>query len=210
MEIEKLIERARAGDWVSGEKLAWRYDQGIGVRKSFKKAFYWYKKSVPNKNPIVYYNLGLCYLSGQGIDRDHKKAFYWTKKAAEAGYSEGMVALGWHYHNGAGTEKNYELAGRWYMKSLEKSENAAAYFSLGQIAYDENRFDVAAKFFVIAMEKFNHSKSCYYLGRMYFAGKGVKKDLLRAQELLKKASSARILRATRLLSSKKFRTRVNA
>jgi TPR repeat protein len=206
MNTKLLIKKANKGDLCAQEKLAWLYDNGIGVRKSYKNAFYWYEKSAKNgRNPIIYYNLGLCYLSGQGTTKDYQKAFYWTLKAANSGDVDAILAIGWHYLNGCGVEKDLGLATKWYHLALKKKESGAANFSLGQIAYDSKQFKTAIKYFTKAESKFNHSKSCYYLGRMYFEGKGVKKDTAKSKELLIKAVSLGENKAKRLLHSKKFK-----
>jgi len=205
MNMQLLLKKANSGDFVSQEKLAWIYYKGTGVKKSYKRAFYWYLKSTKHGNPIVYYNLGLCYLLGQGTKTNYKRAFHWTKKAAEAGYADGMLALGWHYHNGFGTKQNYVLATKWYRQALKEKECGSAYFSLGQIAYGNNNFDLAAKYFSDAVSKFNHPRSSYYLGRMYLEGKSVPKDQLRSKQLLEEASIHGIYQAKRLLNSKKIR-----
>ncbi len=198
-----------SGDYTAQEKLAWIYDNGSGVRKSYKKAFYWYLKASKNGNPIVHYNLGLCYLLGKGVSKNAEKAFYWTQLSAEAGYNDAMLALGWHYLNGYGVTQNFVHAKKWYNAALIQEESGEASFSLGQIAYDEGRYEAAKYYFVLARDKFNHPRSYYYLGRMYFEENGVERNLRTAKKYLLKASSSGICNATRLLNSKRFKKMFN-
>lgn len=206
MNTKLLIEKARTGDFKAQEQLAWCYDKGIAVRKSYRKAFKLYKKLAAHGNPVILYNLGLCYLLGQGTDRDSEKAFYWAKKAADSGDADAALALAWHFHNGLGVKQNYAKAVEWYQKSLKKKESGAGYFSLGQIAYDTEQFEVAAKYFLEAKDKFEHPRSSYYLGRMFFEGTGFEKDFKKAEILLEEASNSGVYKARRLLNSRKFKT----
>ena len=203
MDISLLIKKAEAGQEEAQEKLAWLYDEGEIVRKSYKKAFYWYKKAAIHGNPIVFYNLGLCYL-GDGTKRNYRLAFFWTKRAALAGYYDAFLALGWHYLNGFGVKQNYNKAEKWYLAALKEKEDSKAIFSLGLIAYDKMQFDLATKYFSKAISKFNHPLAYYFMGKLFFEGKGIKKDIFQSESLLLEASKLGILKAKRLLGSNKF------
>jgi TPR repeat protein len=204
MNIIKLKKEANKGNVNAQEKLAYYYDKGISVRKSYAKAFYWYKKASVNGNPIVEYNIGLCYLRGQGTQQNDPKAFSWTQKSARKEYSDGMLALAWHYYNGIGTKADINNAKKWYNKCIGTDCASSAYFNLGQIAYEiEEDYQKAFEYFNQAIQ-YDHSNSSYYLGRMYFEGKGVSNDMRKAKEYLTKAFKAGIYNAKRLLKSKKF------
>ncbi len=201
MNIETIKRKAENGDLKSQEKLAWFYDR----TRSWKKAFYWYEKAASNgANPIIYYNLSLCYLLGLGTGRDYEKAFYWTKKAAALGYCDAVLALAWHYHNGFGIRKDLKSAKRCYSACFATEYSDSAYFGMGQIAYeDDGDYKAAFEFFMNAARK-GHAKACYFLGRMYFEGRGVEKDAMQAGIFLKKAIRKEP-RAKRLLKSRKFK-----
>jgi len=187
------------------ERVGWAYDSGEGIKKSYKKAVFWYRKAAKQGRPVAQYNLGLNYLTGIGVTKSHEDAFLWTKKAALQGYSSAILALGWHYHGGIGVREDIEKAKKWYNKCLETDCKKTAYFNLGQIAYEvEGNYQEAFEYFNQAIQ-YNHSKSYYYLGRMYFEGKGIFLNIIKAKEYLSKAHKAGIYNATRLLKSKKFR-----
>jgi TPR repeat protein len=115
----------------------------------------------------------LCYLLGLGTGRDYEKAFYWTKKAAALGYCDAVLALAWHYHNGFGIRKDLKSAKRCYSACFATEYSDSAYFGMGQIAYeDDGDYKAAFEFFMNAARK-GHAKACYFLGRMYFEGRGV-------------------------------------
>ncbi|OGV37870.1 MAG: hypothetical protein A2020_03445 [Lentisphaerae bacterium GWF2_45_14] len=206
MDIKKTQQKAEKGNIKSQEKLAWYYD----VKRYYKKAFHWYKSAALNgNNPIIYYNLALCYLRGNGTAVDYKKAFYWTQKAAKLGDSDAKLALAWHYYNGIGIQRKIKLAQKYYMGCIGTKNATSAYFSLGQIAYEENNdYKMALKFFLKAAQQ-SHPKSCYFLGRMFFEGKGIEKNIIQAKKNLKKAA-LKEPKAKRLLESQKFKNSVNA
>ncbi len=56
------------------------YENGIGVEKSYKDAFYWYKKSA-NQDADAYLNIGYMYDKGQGVEKNEELAFYSYLKA---------------------------------------------------------------------------------------------------------------------------------
>jgi TPR repeat protein len=51
------------------------YENGIGIEKNSKKAFYWYEKAANNGNMIAMYNLGLMYEDGEGITKIQIRRF---------------------------------------------------------------------------------------------------------------------------------------
>lgn len=178
MNARRLLKKAENGDAVSQVQLGYHYGNNTGgVRKSYKKAFYWYKQAAELGNLTACYNLGLFYLSALGTERSYENAFKWTLIAAQAGETDSMIAIGWHYYNGVGVERDVEKARFWYSHALEKEESRAALISLGEIGYDCKQYDLAKKYFEKSIAKYKHPKAYYYLGRMYFDGKSVKKNV---------------------------------
>jgi uncharacterized protein len=201
--IDTIRRKATAGDAHAQAELGWLYDQGQVVRKSYRKAFQWYLKAARRGNRVAQYNLNLCYLHGQGIAPDEKQAFRWVLKSAQAGYPDAVLALAWHYHNGRGVRVNLRQAEHWYRK-LAQSGDPSAQFSLGQLSYDNGRYASAKKWFLKGVGQ-NHPRCNYYLGRMYLAGLGVRKDATTARFFLRKAINLRDHRAMRLLQSKRLK-----
>jgi hypothetical protein len=144
--------------------------------------------------------LNLCYLLGEGTAPNEKQAFRWVQKSAQAGFPDAALALAWHYHNGRGVEVNLRQAEYWYRKAARSGE-ASAQFSLGQLSYDSGHYASTKKWFLKAVAQ-NHRRSNYYLGRMYLAGHGVRKDATTARSFLRQAVKLGDRRAMRLLQSK--------
>ena len=59
------------------------FDNGIGTKKSFKKAFFWYLKAAKLGDKVAQYNIYLMYRDGDGVKKDIKKAIFWLKKSAK-------------------------------------------------------------------------------------------------------------------------------
>ncbi len=206
MKIKKLIQKAVSGDANAMARLAWKYDEGDGFRKSYRKAFEWYLKAAKSEHVPAQYNLNLFYLLGHGTAKDDKKAFYWAKKAAAANDADAMLALGWHYHNGRGVKKDLRKAEQWYLKAADLGE-VSAYFSLGQIYYDKRTYTQAMPWFDKGVRE-DHKKCLYYLGRMHLEGKGTHPDFSKAKALLKGAVGKGYFPAKRLVQSKRFKTMI--
>ena len=66
-------------------KLGLCYENGIGTKKDYNKAFEWYLKSANNGKFAGYYNLGKCYHYGLGTEVNTKEAVVWYKKALDNG-----------------------------------------------------------------------------------------------------------------------------
>ncbi|GBC47663.2 kinase-like domain-containing protein [Rhizophagus irregularis DAOM 181602=DAOM 197198] len=100
---EKDVNRIVVADrnYATGQlEAGYSYENGIGIEKDLKKAFYWYEKAANNGNIIAKHNLGDCYLNGNGVKKDHNKAFELFKQSANGGYSSGILMLGYCYEEG--------------------------------------------------------------------------------------------------------------
>ncbi len=206
MKMKGLIQKAELGDASAQVQLAWKYDNGDGIRKSYRKAFEWYLKAAKLGHVTAQYNLNLSYLIGQGTAKDDKKAFYWAKKAADANDADAILAVGWHYHNGRGVKKDIRKAEHWYLKAAS-FKKVSAYFSLGQLYYDKKAYTQAIPWFEKGVKE-GHKKCLYYLGRMHLEGKGTHPDYFKARTLLKEAVSQGYYPAKRSVQSKKFKSMI--
>lgn len=78
----RLFQRAaEMGSPEAQTNLANLYDAGDGVRESFDKARYWYKRAIARGIPEAAYNLGISYLN-RG---DTRWARYWLSVAKSRG-----------------------------------------------------------------------------------------------------------------------------
>ena len=67
--------------------LAYNYQTGKkGLSKNLPQAFYWYKKSAEQGNPVAQFQIGMMYREGKGVEENLELSDYWINKAAEQNY----------------------------------------------------------------------------------------------------------------------------
>jgi len=146
---------------------------------------------------ISLYDKSLYYLGENGQPEDYTKAFSLNAEAAAQGLPDAILAMGWFYLNGLGISQNLQQAERWYRRSARLGEPKAM-FSLGQIAYDEKMFEAARQWFELA-QKHGHTRSLYWLGKLYWRGQDVTRDHIKAMKLFEQAARANVYEAVRLM-----------
>ena len=63
------------------------YEEGMGVKRDFDKAFEWFKKSVDHGGgACAEFNVSRCYRYGLGVEADDAKAEAWQNLAIEHGF----------------------------------------------------------------------------------------------------------------------------
>ena len=70
-------------------RVAWSYEQGIGVQQDPTKAFEWYLKAAHNKHYQATINLARCYENAFGCERNTIKAKIWYLVAEKLKLKEG-------------------------------------------------------------------------------------------------------------------------
>jgi TPR repeat protein len=104
--FQEFLAAANEGDPDSQYNVALMYEQGIGVVKDEKKAFYWYDKSAKDGNWAAQFNLAVLYENGRGTPKDYAKANMWYRKAAAQGDGLAIGNLGMLYIRGEGVDVN--------------------------------------------------------------------------------------------------------
>lgn len=162
------------------------------------------KKLSPAENLAIWrYNTSLDYLLGTGVAKDTKRAFRWNRDAARSGYPDAVLAMGWFYHNGIGVDRNLRRARFWYVRAA-RAQDPHAWFSLGQLAYDADKFVEAVAWFRKAAQR-RHPRASYYLARLYLDGRGARRNVAIALKLLTGAVRQGHPEAKRLLHSRRLR-----
>lgn len=116
---------------------------------------------------------------------------------ANAGYAEAQAALGLCFEQGRGTIKNLNLATVWYDKAAYDHNDPNGMINLGRIRLhgpeDLQDYNEAFKLLTKAAKhkstsNYRQSSALFHLSYCYKDGKGTKKDVKKAIELLQKAS----------------------
>lgn len=96
------------------------FDNGYGVPKNHKFAFYWYQRAT-EKSIEGKYLLGAAYSEGTGVEVNYEKALPLIKESAEAGLLEAQMALG----NLLSTSKHKKYSYIYYTMAVNQGSDEA-------------------------------------------------------------------------------------
>jgi hypothetical protein len=98
------------------------YQQGLGVQRSYGRAYHWYLRAAKKGNVDAMVCIGLLYENGLGHHRDFQKAMSYYQEGAKRGSASACNALGEMYAKGEGVSPDYNQAFDWFKKSAEKGD----------------------------------------------------------------------------------------
>ena len=124
------------------------------------------------KDAQFQYDLAQRYFKGDGVEKDEKVGVELLHLAAEQNHIISCAVLGDRYQHGRDVRLSPKEAAKFYQKAVEQ-----------KYVYAEQRF------------------AMYHLGLLYRDGKGVRKDLAKAAELLSKAAEQEDAHATNSLGN---------
>jgi len=112
-DVNRVLNRANAGDSIAQYEMALRYADGEGVPQNYRDAMAWFAKAAANGNDNAQWKLGLGYIKGIGVPHDERKAAAWFKRAANQGNIGAQSALSDLYLSGRGVPRDYVRAYTW-------------------------------------------------------------------------------------------------
>jgi len=150
---------------------AWAYENGIGVKRSFKWMKFWFLKAIDAGCMIAKSNLGIYYLFGNPKDRNEKEGVRLCFEAAIHGQEMAMNALGQCYEEGIVVTKNHTKAFKWYSMAVENGAGAYAEKNLARcyrfgIGVEVN-MDKARKLIKVAMKHGYQPKNIQKTNELY-------------------------------------------
>jgi TPR repeat protein len=104
--FKDFLAAAKEGHALSQYNVALMYEQGLGISKNEKEAFFWYVKSSSQGNAAAQFNLGVFFENGRGTKVDFAKANAWYRKASVQGDGLAVGNLGMLYIRGQGVKEN--------------------------------------------------------------------------------------------------------
>lgn len=113
-------------------------------------------------------------------------AFNLYKVEAEQGNVSCQSELGFMYYQGKGTSRDLDAAENWFKKAFAEGDEQAG-VGLFRVYVERDEFDKALHYMRIMEEK-EYPPALYWLGRMYYNGFGVQKDLAKAFEYFTQAA----------------------
>lgn len=136
------IAKANAMSAAKENSLGNDYYLGLrGIKQSYSKANFWYRKAAAQGNANAEYNLGLFYAYGwPGVKNPNKfKAIYWYKKAAAQGIPPAAYILMTDYSmTGRGSEPDYESKNISWVLPTGKRYEVTGYYSLKEAEWFAN------------------------------------------------------------------------
>ena len=112
-DVNRILNRADAGDSIAQYEMALRYADGEGVPQNYQDAMAWFAKAAANGNDNAQWKLGLGYTKGIGVPHDERKAMVWFKRAANHGDIRAQSALSDLYLSGRDVPRDYVRAYTW-------------------------------------------------------------------------------------------------
>lgn len=126
---------AELGISAAQNQLGYLYQNGTGIKQSYKEALKWFIKSADQGDAEGQNNVGFFYDHGFDVGRDLGQAMKWYQRAAEQGYGPAQNNIGFMYSTGHGVSRNYDEALKWYRLSVEQGhpDDPNAYINLGDL-----------------------------------------------------------------------------
>lgn len=172
--------------------LAVIYEKGEGVERDYAQAFKWYLKSASHGEALGMNGLGTMYEGGRFVERDYREASLWWKRAAELGLPESMANLGWLYRAGPASLRDDTAAALWLQRAAESGSSRGKlglvlHFKTGRGLEGANSSGIAG----LAQEAEKGNRlAMSALGRFFFDGHRVGRNLKAAEKLLNQAREA--------------------
>jgi hypothetical protein len=110
-----LNRAAEGGSHDAMQLLCVGYSNKVFPTLDEKTAFDLCNKCASNRQPAVFYALGLHYLNGTGTEKNEKKAFDWLHKAAVLNHPFALEKVSWMYLHGIGVNKNIYRSSEYAM-----------------------------------------------------------------------------------------------
>ena len=179
---------AKMGNVLAITDMGRAYRTGDGVTQNISKALDYFMESASRGNASAQNSLSWTYYKGLGgISKDFQKAYEWGLKAAENGNAGAMETLFRLYRDGNGVEKNETEALKWLKMAVEKGSWEAC-ASLG-ICYESGEMGVETDISraILLYQKaagVKNAHGLYELGRCYWFGIGVEKNIAQALKYL--------------------------
>ena len=185
------------------DAMAWLGSDLLKDPKTKDEGLGWLKKSAEAGSAYGQYAMGLIYLRGIGQPVDKETAFRMFKLASDQGYLDSMFTAGQMLMTGVGCEKDLNGGLRLVRQAADERDIRAILF-LGRYFYGDRlgSRDAAQAFAWFRWGAVLGSPEAqYWLGRMYYEGKGLPADYNRAIQWLMQSASQDYRPAITLLDS---------
>ena len=177
---------ASQGDVESQLRVGWAYESGSGVDRDQRKAVYWYRTAAESGSIEAQFRLGVKYDNGEGVGQNSEEAFRWFFMSGERGHNDARYFLALALESGEGVEPDLEEAIDWHYLAAEGGQKSAKRrvweFAESEDLVPDN--DEMSIFLEHLGAELGHAQTQMKLGYRYAVGKGVRKDVHRALNLI--------------------------
>jgi len=134
--IDKLIQKCHFNNGKACAQVGSRYQNGKGVKRNYKLALKFYKKSCELKYKYGCARLGFLYEEGTIVKKNKKESLKYFKKACDLKFADSCVIVGERYR--LEDKKNESLALKYYKKACDLNSSFAcakmgSYYFLGDV-----------------------------------------------------------------------------
>ena len=202
-EIEKIINsKDHQGDPVLEYYLAHLYYIGYIYPKDIEKSMQHLKASAIKNYASACYQLSTSYERGDGVDVDLTIANEYLLKAAEQNYLPAVNHLGEIHMMGRmdikiDLNRAFDLFRQCSIAGYEKGKINYAYCLCYKVG-NEGNYEEGFKLLTELAEK-GYPEAMYNLGKIYFEGYGTRRDIIRANYWLMRATEGGHLFAAKML-----------
>jgi TPR repeat protein len=171
-------------------KIAFCYEEGLGLAKDTTLAVRWYQQALDRGYAQAAINLGHCYAVGRGVPQDQRKAFELYQRAADLNLPLGHYNLGVAYALGEGVAIDEQRAFTHFQIAAQAGLMRAQY-NLG-VSYEEGRgteadLPKAYHWYRLAAEQ-GDDNACVALAWCLWRGRGTAVDQEQARQWMQKAA----------------------
>ena len=196
IDVAQLRARAEAGHAPEQIKLARALRFGIGIKQDAVEAVHWFLKAADQGDPAAQTDLGYMYSLGLGVRQSPEQAFRWFQRAALENYAPAQNDVATLLAAGVGTRQDRSEAINWWTRAAKNG------FAPAQVNLAINLLrhgDLAEKeqgvHWLKQAAKKKDARGEFWLGILYYTGKGVTQNSKLAAEWYRRAAERGYSRA---------------
>ena len=177
------------------------YYNGDLVEQDYAKASMWFTLAGEKGYPLAQYYLGHMYFKGNGVPKDTAEAMRWFTLSVDRECNEARISLGDIFSNPKWPNRDYRYAYNLYKQAMD-SGFPDGFYKIGMMHYNgvlvPVNFIQASKYFRSGAE-LDHAGCCYMMGKMYYLGEGVEKNMAYGRRYLEVAIQGGSIEASEFL-----------
>ena len=174
---------ARRGHAPAAYELARAYKDGVGVRRSPRRALQFARLAAEGGHDAGMTRLADLLMGGAGVPANRREAVRWLRRAAAVDSPDAATDLGVCLHEGRGVRRDDREAVRWYRRAAAQGCPSAT-ANLGRCYWKghgvRKDLHVAARWLRRATDVFENAGAAEFLGRKYEGGELGREDPVRA------------------------------